>query len=261
MWRFLSFSLFIFLFFGCAKKIPQAEINAAKEALERARQLGATEIEEYKIAQDYFDQAMKHVEKKEYDQAKLKAIISKEFAELAIKRWNKMAEELEKKEKVEIVEEQPELKETKLPPPYQIKGINPDDIIGTSAFGRGYRLKQLKNVYFDFDSFYISPEMRKIIEENARIIKEILDKNPNISVLIEGHCDERGTNEYNLELGWKRAQAVKRVLMLLGIPEERIQTVSYGEEFPEFPCPPPSCHDESKWAKNRRAVFVITVKE
>lgn len=264
--RFILAKLLISLIFifplGCAKKIPQDEINAAREALERARQAGATELEEYKVAENYLRQAEEHLEKKEYDEAKTKAIISKEFSELAIKKWNEMAKrqaEEEPKRKVEIVETEMEFKRPNLPK--SIKGVNPDEIIGTSAFGRGYRLKSLKNVYFDYDSFNISEEMKEIIRQNADIIKRILNENPELSILIEGHCDERGTNEYNLELGWKRSQSVKRILMLFGIPEEKIQMVSYGEEFPEEPCTPPNCQDETKWSKNRRAVFVITTKE
>lgn len=260
--RYFVFFIFIALVFGCAKKIPQDEINAARDALERAKKIGATELEEYKVAENYLKQAEKHLEEKKYDEARTKAIISKEFAELAIKRWNELSaktgEEEEKKKRVEIVETEPELKQPKLP---ILRGVSQDDIIGTSAFGRGYRLKSLQNVYFDFDSFKISDEMKEIIRSNSEIIRKILDENPEAAVLIEGHCDERGTNEYNLELGWKRAQGVKKILMLFGIPEDRIQTVSYGEEFPEQSCNPPSCQDESKWLRNRRAVFVITSKD
>lgn len=260
MVRFLSAFVLTVLALGCAKKIPQDEINAAREALERAKNIGATELEEYKVAENYLKQAEQHLEEKKYDDARTKALISKEFAELAIKKWNELTKKSleEGSKKVEIIETEPEFRTTNLP---KLKGINQDDIIGTSAFGRGYRLRSLQNVYFDFDSFSISEEMKEIIRKNADIIKRILDENPEAALLVEGHCDERGTNEYNLELGWKRAQSVKRFLMLFGIPENRIQTVSYGEEFPEESCNPPVCQDENKWSKNRRAVFVITSKD
>lgn len=258
------FVIFFMIFIGCAKRIPRSELEAAKEALERARKIGATELEEYKIAENYLRQAEQLLEKKKYDDARTRALISKEFAELAIKKWNEMAKQErtdEEERKVEIIETEPTLRPSRLPHPHQIKGINPEDIIGTSAFGRGYRLRNLQNVYFEFDSYNLTEEMKEIIKRNAEIISAILKENPELSILIEGHCDERGTNEYNLELGWKRSQAVKRVLMLLNIPEDKIQTVSYGEEFPEEPCEPPMCQDETRWSKNRRAIFVITVKD
>jgi len=251
----------ISVFLGCAKKIPQAELDAAKEALERAKKIGADKVEEYKIAEKYYNDALTLVQAKKYDDARVKAIVSKEFAEAAIKKWEELSRRPmpeKQEEKVEIVEEEPEFRRPNLP---RLKGVKEEDIAGLSTLGRGYVLKGLKKVYFDFDSYSLREDGREAIKENFNIIKPILDENPEAAILIEGHCDERGTNEYNLELGWKRANAVKRYLIMLGIPEDRIQTVSFGEEFPEAPCPPPQCNDESKWRLNRRAVFVITTKE
>ncbi len=90
-----------------------------------------------------------------------------------------------------------------------------------------------------------------IAQSNA----ELLKKYPTWVVTLEGHCDERGTAEYNLALGERRAVAVKTYLVSLGIPPDRIRTVSYGKEFPFDPG-----HNEDAWAKNRRAHFVITSK-
>lgn len=247
----------ISVFFSCAKKIPQAELDAAKEALERAKKIGADKLEEYKIAEKYYNDALTLVQAKKYDDARVKAIVSKEFAEAAIKKWEELARR-PPEERVEIVEQELGFRRPILP---RLKGVKEEDIAGLSTLGRGYLLKGLKKVYFDFDSYALREDAREAIKENFNIIKPILDENPEAALLIEGHCDERGTNEYNLELGWKRANAVKRYLIMLGIPEDRIQTVSFGEEFPEAPCPPPQCNDESKWRLNRRAVFVITTKE
>jgi outer membrane protein OmpA-like peptidoglycan-associated protein len=247
----------ISVFFSCAKKIPQAELDAAKEALERAKKIGADKLEEYKIAEKYYNDALTLVQAKKYDDARVKAIVSKEFAEAAIKKWEELMRR-PPEERVEIVEQEPEFRRLNLP---RLKGVKEEDIVGLSTLGRGYLLKGLKKVYFDFDSYALREDAKEAIKENFNIIKPILDENPEAALLIEGHCDERGTNEYNLELGWKRANAVKRYLIMLGIPEDRIQTVSFGEEFPEAPCPPPQCNDESKWKLNRRAVFVITIKE
>ena len=82
-----------------------------------------------------------------------------------------------------------------------------------------------------------------------------MKKNPRWVVTIEGHCDERGTAEYNLALGERRANTARDYLVSLGIPAARVKTVSYGKEFPFDPA-----HNEGAWAKNRRAHFVITAK-
>ena len=107
----------------------------------------------------------------------------------------------------------------------------------------------LKEIYFGFDSFDLSPEARATIKTNADWIKA----NPSFRVEIEGHCDERGTNEYNLALGAKRAQAAKDYLVTLAIVSERLSTISYGEELPV-------CKESTEecWQKNRRDRFVIT---
>ncbi len=248
------------IFYGCAKKLPpEAELQAAREALQRAKQAGAEIFEEYKLAEKYLKEAESLVEEKKYDDARTKAIISKEFSELALKKLEEAKREEEGK--IRLVEREPEFKETKLPSPFEIKGINPDDVIGTATLGKGYILRQFEKVYFDFDSAAIKEEYKEILKKNAEIARRILDENPKIKLLIEGHCDERGTSEYNIELGWRRANAIKRYLTLLGIPEDRIVVVSFGKEFPEFPCPPPHCYSEEKWSKNRRGVFAITAKD
>lgn len=102
------------------------------------------------------------------------------------------------------------------------------------------------NVPFDFDSFALSEEGRQAIKSNA----ELLRSNSNLSVTLEGHCDERGTAEYNMALGDRRARSVKEYLVSLGVPGSRLNTVSYGEEVPVDPA-----HDEAAWARNRRVHF------
>ena len=106
----------------------------------------------------------------------------------------------------------------------------------------------LADVFFDFDQYAIRPDAVPVLEENAGLLK---DTYKNFSVLIEGHCDDRGTVEYNLELGKRRAQAVKDYLVDLGIEESRIQIVSYGKEKPFCAESEPSC-----WQQNRRGHFV-----
>jgi peptidoglycan-associated lipoprotein len=109
-------------------------------------------------------------------------------------------------------------------------------------------LVAFENIYFDFDRSFIRDDAKPELEKVAAYLKS----NRDVRVLIEGHCDERGTDEYNFALGDRRAQAAKNYLLNLGIDGSRIKTISYGEERPADPG-----HEEPAWAKNRRDVFVI----
>jgi len=109
----------------------------------------------------------------------------------------------------------------------------------------------LKDVYFDYDKYDTRPGDVAILKENAAMLK----KYPTVKIQIEGHCDERGTNEYNLALGERRANSTKNYLISLGIPSDRVSTISYGEEKPLDPG-----HREEAWAKNRRAHTIIVSK-
>lgn len=102
----------------------------------------------------------------------------------------------------------------------------------------------LEIVYFSFDSSAIPTSVLNTLKSNVKYLKE----NPSVNVVIEGHCDERGTTEYNLALGQKRAVKVKEYYVQLGISPDRIATVSYGEEMPQD-----NRRNEAGWAKNRRA--------
>ncbi|AMM41018.1 peptidoglycan-associated lipoprotein [Candidatus Desulfofervidus auxilii] len=105
-----------------------------------------------------------------------------------------------------------------------------------------------EDIHFDFDKYYIRPDAAEILKKKAQWLKE----HPEVHLLIEGHCDERGTEEYNLALGERRANSAKEFLVSLGIDPKRISIISYGEERP---VDPRSC--EEAWAKNRRDHFVI----
>jgi peptidoglycan-associated lipoprotein len=107
----------------------------------------------------------------------------------------------------------------------------------------------LKAIYFDFDAFEVRPDQRPTLQANAQKLTKELSR---FKLVIEGHCDERGTNEYNLNLGDQRANAARQFLIGLGVPAARIRTISYGEERPAAPG-----HDEESWARNRRAEFVL----
>lgn len=109
----------------------------------------------------------------------------------------------------------------------------------------------LADIEFGYDSAHLSNDARARLDINA---KWLLDRT-SVMILIEGHCDERGTVEYNLPLGERRAMATHDFLLSLGVPAGRMKTISYGKEFPVDPG-----HNETAWAKNRRAHFVITSK-
>lgn len=122
--------------------------------------------------------------------------------------------------------------------------------VGTSGAGEAAS-SDLQAVHFAFDSYAITGESRAALKANAQWLKD----NPNATVQIEGHCDERGTSEYNLALGERRAAAAKNYLVKLGVKKARLSTISYGSERPVDPG-----HDEAAWAKNRRAAFVVLSK-
>lgn len=106
-----------------------------------------------------------------------------------------------------------------------------------------------ENIHFAFDSFQLSDQSRRILNSNV----EYLNTNPRITVTVEGYCDERGTDAYNLALGERRAKSVKDFLVNRGVGADRLNTVSYGEERPIT-----LDHDEASWAKNRRVQLVVS---
>lgn len=101
-----------------------------------------------------------------------------------------------------------------------------------------------RSIYFELDRFDIKEEYRSLVEAHANFLK----RNPDRRVVVEGNTDERGSREYNLSLGQKRAEAVKRMLVLLGVPERQLEAVSFGEEKPKAPG-----KDEAAYTENRRA--------
>jgi peptidoglycan-associated lipoprotein len=109
----------------------------------------------------------------------------------------------------------------------------------------------LMDVLFDYDKYNIRPESRPALDAAAAFMNENMDLN----IVIEGHCDERGTNEYNLALGEKRAKSTKTYLVSLGVAASRIITITYGEEKPTC-----TMSSESCWQRNRRAHFVVVGK-
>ena len=128
------------------------------------------------------------------------------------------------------------------------------DVIGSDLGGvrppddAEYVEGRFRNVYFGYDSAQIRPSESGAIEEVAAHLRQ----NPSNGLIIEGHCDERGSREYNMALGERRALAVRAYLVGLGVEGARLQTKSYGEEKPAT-----TGHDEAAWQQNRRAEFVL----
>jgi len=118
---------------------------------------------------------------------------------------------------------------------------------GTNPLKDPNNILSKRSIYFEFDSFVVADQYKPIIEAHAKY----LAANKNAKVTLQGHADERGSREYNIGLGERRAQAVRRALLLQGAGEAQIATVSYGEERPAV-----AGHDESAWAKNRRVEIV-----
>ena len=104
-----------------------------------------------------------------------------------------------------------------------------------------------KSVYYAFDGYDVKPEYRTLVEQHARFLRD----NPSAKIVVEGNADERGSREYNVALGQKRAESVMKMMVVLGARANQIEAVSYGEEKPRL-----AGHDESAWAENRRSDFV-----
>jgi peptidoglycan-associated lipoprotein len=141
------------------------------------------------------------------------------------------------------------------PPAPAREPIPPEPLASDAVASRSLddlnRDSPLQPVFFEYDSDELNDAGRASLQTNATVLK----KYTTWTVTIEGHCDERGTAEYNLALGERRAVAARAYLISLGIDPNRLRTVSYGSEFPFDPA-----HQESAWSRNRRAHFVITAK-
>ena len=135
--------------------------------------------------------------------------------------------------------------------PVPVPPMPAEDTIGSKSLDDLNRDSPLRPLFFELDSSDVSSDGQQVLQANAAVLK----KYPTMQITIEGHCDERGTAEYNLALGERRALAAKNYLVSLGIPADKVKTVSYGKEFPFD-----AGHDDAAWKNNRRAHFVITAK-
>ncbi len=153
---------------------------------------------------------------------------------------------------MEEVAPPPPAEEVAPPPAPDTSGDTKPSILDKDLEGihaEALRTGLLGDIFFDFDKFDLRADARERLQKNA----DFMNQYPTLEFGLEGHCDERGTNEYNLALGERRAHAAKDYLVSLGVSSNRVRTISYGEEKP-------FCmgHDESCWQDNRRGHFIVT---
>jgi len=233
---FIVFSVSVFIN-SCAPKKPKVDQTAIMREQQRAAEEARLKAEEEERRK--FEEAIKIEQERkaaeEEEKRKFEEAMKAEQKRKAAEEARLKAEEEGKRgiEEEKLKEEEEEIKpqiareaETKVVP-------------------------QLDDIHFDFDKSDIRTDAREILQKNA----DWLQNNPDIKIQIEGHCDERGTAEYNLALGERRAMSTKKYLISLGISADRIYTISYGEELPIDPN-----HSEDSWTKNRRAHFLVITK-
>ena len=159
------------------------------------------------------------------------------------------------KAKVKEVPPPPQAKEQpkveKVPPPPPPPLPTEEEIFRAKTLEQLNREQPIKMVFFDYDKYSIREDAKQALSADA----SWLNKFKSVRILIEGHCDERGTEDYNLALGEKRAKSAYDYLLSLGIADARMQTISYGKSQPIA-----SGHDEASWQRNRRAQFTIIAK-
>ena len=171
------------------------------------------------------------------------ARVEEEEAAIEVEFRGEEEEEIEVAERAEIVEPEEEEWAERIEAEEEVEEVALPE--------RDAAILEGEAIYFDFDKSFIKPAYRAILRKKAAVLRD----NPSIHIRIEGNCDERGTNEYNIALGERRANSARSFLMSLGIPSFSIETMSYGEERPLF-----LGHDENSWSRNRRDDFVV-IKE
>jgi peptidoglycan-associated lipoprotein len=235
------------LVLGCGGKAKQA-ISEAEKAVTEAKQAEAPQYaaDEFKSAEDNLTLAKDQLGKRKYKDSQTSALTARDQANLARDRA------LERKKTAEAKATEKKALGYNVPSLYGEEelakaGAAPPKA-ATEASMEEQAKAALQDVHFELDASTLSEEARSLLSGNAAWLKQ----NPGVKVQIEGHCDERGAEEYNLALGQRRAQAVKEYMMSLGVDEARMKTISYGESLPLDPG-----HTEAAWAKNRRAHFAL----
>ncbi|MBN1272601.1 MAG: peptidoglycan-associated lipoprotein Pal [Candidatus Aminicenantes bacterium] len=147
--------------------------------------------------------------------------------------------------------EQPKVEKVEEVPPVKEPELTEEEIFMAKSLEEINEEMPLNMIHFDFDKYFIREDAKPILQQNARWLKKF----PTVKILIEGHCDERGTEEYNLALGEKRARSTYDYFISLGVGPNRMRTISYGKSQPID-----LGHNEISWQKNRRSQFTIFEK-
>lgn len=223
---------------AACRTLPEKERADAETAYKKALVSKQCKTDKYMAAESLIIEARKNVNEKKYEEAKIAFTTAekmfKEAEEEAKKDPNcSKKDEAANKEKDE---DKPKIDEMNL------KGTNVKNAGGLDAAGE----EELASIFFPFDSSDITDEAAEILKKNAKW----LEKRAEFVLLIEGHCDQKGSVDYNLALGARRAEAVKQYLITLGISPERLKTISFGKERPLDDRNTPDA-----WNKNRRAEF------
>ncbi len=228
----LMSSLLILVFMAGCPKAPQKALDDAERALLDAQDKSDCAGEKYRAAEKLLEEARVLVEKKDYDGAERKARAAEKLAlearEYADLNWEDCQRRLEL------------ARQAQNPKPAPVEESTGSD------YDEEEQLR-LSTLYFGYDSSEVASDSRNALEENVRWLRTNKDK----PVVLEGHTDERGTAEYNLSLGEKRARGVRQYLIQLGIDGDRLSILSYGEEKPAA-----YGQTESDFSRNRRVEFI-----
>jgi peptidoglycan-associated lipoprotein len=149
------------------------------------------------------------------------------------------------------VKEQPKVEKVEQAPVVKKPELSEEEIFMGKSLEEINREQPLKMIHFDYDKYFIREDAKPVLEADAAWLRKF----KTAKLLIEGHCDERGTEDYNLALGEKRAKSTFDYLISLGIAQDRLKTISYGKSQPLD-----MGHDETAWQKNRRAQFTVIEK-
>lgn len=232
-------SLVAWLSWGCPKQPPTKNYQDALAALEAAKREMADKCakDELASAERMIEQAKKLMDEGKYDLARDTFDAAKKLAEKAAEESKSNREECLKR-----------IAAANQPPPRDTTPAVPNVISSTEVPVPDNR-ESLEPIYFGFNQYSLSPETKQQLQKHAEWIRRHSDA----KVQIEGHCDQRGSVEYNLALGERRAIAVRQYLLKLGIPAERVSVISYGHQRPSDP----RMTDEA-YTKNRRAEFKVS---
>lgn len=223
------------------------QLDSAKDVLEQAREEEADKYasEEFRSAEENLLLAQEQYDKYRFSKAESTALQAETKGRLALER---ALEEKARREEQRRKEKEKEKEDKALG--YNVSTIYSETVL-TEPPEEEQEKVALKDIHFNFDSSELSSSAKTILSMNA----EWLKNHPDVNIEIEGHCDERGSEKYNLALGTKRARSACDYLVQEGIDADRMQTISYGESAPLDPR-----HTEEAWAKNRRVHFAVIQK-